>query len=463
MIQANPLAALSPLDGRYHTQLVELSDIFSESALIKNRVRAEIAYLLFLSDQKIAGKISATQKNSLLKIVEEFSAEDATEVKSIEKTTKHDVKAVEYFLQKKCQELAIDGAEWIHFGLTSEDTNSLAYALSLQEANQKCIQPALESILAELQEKIGEYRSIPMLARTHGQPAVPTTLGKELLVFAMRLLPRIIRLNNLRFEAKVTGAVGNFNAHQAAFAPIHWPELSQEFITSLGLKPNVFTTQIVPPESYLVFFQELQLINGILLDLSQDMWRYISDGKFIQAVERGQVGSSTMPQKINPIDFENCEGNIGLANALLAFFVQKLPVSRMQRDLSDSTVKRSFGTALGYCQLAYVSCLKGLQKITPDERALRAELDEHWEVITEGIQTILRTTGDVSAYEKLKAFSQGQKVTAESVVTFVEELKVDKETKQKILSLTPENYVGAVQHIIDLGLTELERRSHGTS
>ncbi|CAN5274056.1 adenylosuccinate lyase [soil metagenome] len=457
MNQANPLAALSPLDGRYQTQLVGLSHIFSEFALIKNRVRVEVEYFIFLSDQKIGATLTTIQKQSLQKIISDFDESDAEKVKEFEKTTKHDVKAAEYYLRQKLNEVEIDGEEWIHFGLTSEDVNSLAYGLSLTEANKTSILPALKKILAQLTLMVSTTRDVPMLARTHGQAAVPTTVGKEILVFAMRLLPLTKKLEEFQFEAKLSGAVGNLNAHVAAYEPIHWLDLSRNFIETLGLRANIFSTQIVPPESYLEYFQVLQLINGILLDLSQDFWRYISDGYFLQAVEKGQVGSSTMPQKINPIDFENAEGNFGLANALLVFFIQKLPVSRLQRDLSDSTVKRSFGTAFGHCQLGYISLLKGLQKISVNEKGVRAELNTHWEVVTEGIQTILRTSGDATAYEKLKDFSQGQEVSQQNVAQFIEELKVDKETKQKLQKLSPETYLGAVQDIISLGLTELQR------
>ncbi len=459
MIQANPLAALSPLDGRYQKQLVGLSQIFSEFALIKKRVFIEVKYFIFLADQKIGATLTISQKQKLEKLVEEFDLVEADKVKELEKVTKHDVKAAEYYLRQKMNELGIEGSEWIHFGLTSEDINSIAYALSLKEAKDQIILPAQKKLLTQLTEMVKKNRAIPMLARTHGQPAVPTTMGKELLVFAMRLSGLIREIENLSFEAKLSGAIGNFNAQVAAYEPIHWLDLSQDFLSSLNIKTNLFSTQIVVPESYLEFFQKLQLINGVLLDLSQDIWRYISDGYFTQAVEKGQVGSSTMPQKINPIDFENCEGNLGLANALFAFFIQKLPVSRLQRDLSDSTVKRSFGTALAHCQLAYTSCLKGLKKITVDENFSRAELAQHWEIITEGVQTILRTAGDEKAYEKLKDFSQGQEITEVRVKEFINELKVDKETKQKLQKLSPETYLGAVQHIIDLGLAELERKT----
>ncbi len=463
MTQANPLAALSPLDGRYQNQLVDLAQLFSEFGLIKNRLIAEVRYFIFLSEQNITPQLSTPQKSALEKILETFDLAEAEKVKDFEKTTKHDVKAVEYYLREKLSELGITGEEWVHFGLTSEDVNSVAYAMSLKEANQKIILPRLQLLQNQIVLMIEQYRAVPMLARTHGQPAVATTVGKELLVFAMRLQPILEQLSQVLFEAKLSGAVGNFNAHFVAFENTDWLKFSQDFLKSLGLSANLFTTQIISSETYISYFQLLQRANGVLLDLSQDMWRYISDGYFVQSVEKGQVGSSTMPQKINPIDFENCEGNLGLANALFAHFIQKLAVSRLQRDLSDSTVKRSFGTALAHSELAYKSCLKGLKKITANETKLKSELNQHWEVVTEGIQTILRTAGDQNAYEKVKTFSQGQLVTAESVALFIEGLEVDDSVKQKLSQLTPETYLGAVQQIIDLGLYQLKRSTDVSS
>jgi len=436
-----PLQALSPLDGRYNSQLVDLAHLFSEEHLIKTRLVVEIEYLLFLAQQACIPRFTAANEQRIRGFVSDFSIQDAALVKEYEKKSKHDVKAVEYFLRDRMKAIKIPGSEYIHLGLTSEDVNSLAYSLLITEGKSVLV-TTLRQVLQLLTKMAEVNASVPMMARTHGQEAVPTTVGKELVVFGMRLFRELLIVDSQHVEAKLTGAVGNFNAHTVAFPNKNWIEASQKFVSSLGLKPNIITTQIVPAESYLELFSSLIRINGILLDLNQDIWRYISDHSFGQKVESEQVGSSTMPQKINPIDFENSEGNLGLANALLLFFIQKLPVSRLQRDLSDSTVKRSIGTAFGYCHLAYLSLLKGLPKLTVNTYKLDQELSDHWEVLAEALQVVLRVEGDEGAYEKLRVFSQGKQLTQKDVQEFIEDLTLSSETKARLLALRPETYIG---------------------
>ncbi len=456
MALAQQLTALSPLDGRYQPQVASLTTYFSEFALIKNRLRVEVEYFLFLADLKLGFEVSANERKKLRRLVDVFDEAEAEKVKELEATTKHDVKAIEYYLRSYFEQEKIPGSQWLHFGLTSDDTNSMAIGLGMQAALNEVVKPLLLELMLQLTEMVKTYQNVAMLARTHGQPAVPTTFGKEILVFARRIAYQYHRLDSHRVEAKLSGAVGNFNAHHLAFPQKNWFKLSQEFITSLGLKPNLYTTQIVPPESYLEVFQTLQLINGIILDLNQDLWRYVSDGWLIQSLDKGQVGSSTMPQKINPIDFENSEGNLGLANALFEHFIRKLPVSRLQRDLSDSVVKRQFGVAFGHCLLAYTSCLKGLRKIKPDQEKMKYELDKHWEIISEGVQTLLRAAGDDQAYEKLKDLSQGKKVTSEMLMTFVTSVEIDQKTKTKLEKLSPQTYGGISDKLINQGLQEIQ-------
>lgn len=446
------LTSLSPLDGRYSSKLSKLSEYFSEFALIKYRVQVEVAYLLFLSEQKLIPSLSASAKKKIAKIAADFSLEQAMEVKDIEKKTMHDVKAVEYFIRQQLEKLSVPIAQYVHIGMTSEDTNSLAQSLMLKEARDQYVLPKLNQVLKELARLAVELKDATFLARTHGQVAVPTTMGKELMVFALRLCEELQILSKLAIDAKLSGAVGNFSAQLAAFPEANWPKLSQKFITSLGLKPALISTQIVSAESYSRLFSSLLHSNLILLDLDQDIWRYISDGLFAQQKAKGQVGSSTMPHKVNPIDFENSEGNLGLANSLLSFFVNKLPISRLQRDLSDSTVKRNFGTALGYACLGYDSLLKGLGKIKFNLNTAQQELNEHWEVIGEAFQVILRVNGDEQGYEKLKDFSQGKKITATEINDFIDTLSVSAKVKKQLRAITPNTYTGLAAKLVDQSL-----------
>lgn len=432
------LHALTPLDGRYENETSALRDFFSEFAYLRARARLELDFLAALSKTGICPAPNLS--------LDPFTEEDALKIQEYEKTTRHDVKAIEYFLREK---LPAEMHPWIHFGLTSEDVNNLAQALALRDSRDRVLLPVLDNLLTSLRDFAKKYRATPMLARTHGQPAVPTTLGKEIAVYLARLLKCRDEIASHKFEGKLTGAVGNFNAMQAAYPNIDWLAFSKEFIHSLGLEANLVTTQTLPYDNWNRYFQSVQLTNAILIDLTQDMWRYISDGVLKQKVVAGEVGSSTMPQKVNPIDFENAEGNLGTANAMLGHYVQKLSVSRLQRDLSDSTVRRTFGTALGHTLLAWNNITKGMARVDADEEKLKAELNAHWEVISEGAQTILRAAGQSDAYETLKQQTRGSQMDGTSYKSWVEALHVDKETRGRLISLSPESYIGLAIQITD--------------
>ena len=452
------LHLLSPLDGRYAGTTAPLRDYFSEFAFLRDRVRVELNFLVALSKTDLVRPLSDSESAQIESIITNFSDADAEMILEHERKTRHDVKAIEYFIQNKLMDsaslLANSGSKlpdsksmedlipWIHFGLTSEDTNSLGQALSLKESRDKVIIPALDSLVSNLSELALHYKSVPMLARTHGQFAVPTTLGKEFAVYIARLKKTREEIASHKFEAKLTGAVGNFNALQAAVPNIDWISFSKEFVSSFGLEPNLLTTQILPYDNWVRYFDLLRLTNSILIDFAQDIWRYISDGYLKQAVVAGEVGSSTMPQKVNPIDFENAEGNLGVANSLFTHYAQKLTVSRLQRDLSDSTVRRTFGSALGHSLLAWSNFQRGLKRIAPDEEKLKAELNAHWEVVSEGAQTILRAAGKSDAYESLKEQTRGRVLTESDYKTWCDSIDVDDVTREKLKALSPESYVG---------------------
>lgn len=421
------LGALSPLDGRYARETAPLRNYFSEFAYLRDRVRVELAYLLALSrEAHLARSLADAEIDFLRDLANNFTPGDAQEVKSLERTTRHDAKAIEYYLRAKLSSTSLaDVVEWLHFGLTSEDVNQLAQALALRDSRDAVLLPALDALLARLAALARDYRGLPMLARTHGQPAVPTTLGKEFAVFVARLKRQRLRLRRHRFAAKLTGAVGNFNALVAAAPQIDWIAFSARFVRSLGLEPELITTQLLPYDNWIEYFDTLALANSALLDLSQDVWRYCGDGYLALRVVGGEVGSSTMPQKVNPIDFENAEGNLGLANALLRHYAQKLPVTRLQRDLSDSTVRRTFGTALGHTLVAYLNLTRGLERVQANESRLKADLEAHWEVVAEGAQTILRAAGVSGAYEDLASLTRSRQFGAEEFRTWVERLPVD--------------------------------------
>lgn len=437
------LNLLSPLDGRYTEITKPLTGFFSEFAFLRDRVRVELNFLLALSKTSLTRPLSDSESAQIESIISNFSNADAELILEHERKTRHDVKAIEYFIQSKLQDTPQkDLLPWIHFGLTSEDTNSIGQAIALNESRNKVILPAIDSLISVLKDFALRYKSTAMLARTHGQFAVPTTLGKEFAVYILRLKKIRDEISTFRFEAKLTGAVGNFNALQAAVPNIDWISFSKELVSSFDLEPNLLTTQILPYDNWVRYFDLVRLTNSILIDFSQDIWRYISDGYLKQAVVAGEVGSSTMPQKVNPIDFENAEGNLGVANSLFAHYAQKLTVSRLQRDLSDSTVRRTFGTALGHSLVAWTNLQRGMKRIAPDEEKLKAELNAHWEVVSEGAQTILRAVGKSDAYETLKEKTRGQVLTESEYKAWCDSIDVDDETRKKLKSLSPEIYIG---------------------
>lgn len=439
------LHALSPLDGRYQNEVSALRDYFSEFAFLRTRARLELDFLAALSRTGLFPPSDISLRS--------FTDDDALKIREYEKTTRHDVKAIEYFLRDR---LPASLYPWIHFGLTSEDVNNIAQAVTLRDSRDQVLLPALDELIFSLREFVQKYRALPFLARTHGQPAVTTTLGKEIAVFLARLLKCRAEIANHRFEAKLNGAVGNFNALQASTSNIDWISFSQEFIENLGLEPNPVTTQILPYDNWIRYFDSVKLTNSILIDYTQDIWRYISDGVLRQKVVAGEVGSSTMPQKVNPIDFENAEGNLGIANALLTHYGQKLPVSRLQRDLSDSTVRRTFGMALGHTLLAWKNIKHGMSRVDADEQKIQQELDQHWEVISEGAQTILRATGRSEAYDALKSQTRGRILNESNYRRWAESLDVDEETRNTLINLSPQNYVGLAVQIVDELLNKMK-------
>jgi adenylosuccinate lyase len=444
------LNLLSSLDGRYADVTAPLTEFFSEFAFLRDRVRVELDFLVALSKTDLVRPLTDSESDRIQSILPNFTTVDAESILEYERITRHDVKAIEYFIQSRLQNTSLeDLTPWIHFGLTSEDTNSIGQAIALNESRNQVILPNLQSLISNLSNFAIQYKAVPMLARTHGQFAVPTTLGKEIAVYVARLQKLGEAIASHHFEAKLTGAVGNFNALQSAVPEMDWLAFSENFVTSFGLQPNLFTTQILPYDNWVRYFDLIRLTNSILVDFAQDIWRYISDGYLKQAVVAGEVGSSTMPQKVNPIDFENAEGNLGVANSLFIHYAQKLTVSRLQRDLSDSTVRRTFGTALGHSLLAWTNLQRGLKRIAPDEEKLRAELNAHWEVVSEGAQTILRAAGKPDAYESLKEQTRGRVLTEADYIAWCDSIDVDEATRQKLRSLSPETYIGLAIKLTD--------------
>jgi adenylosuccinate lyase len=443
----SPLTALSPLDGRYAAKTEALRPIFSESGLMHRRVTVEVHWLLALADEAGIAEVAALAPQSrqfLMTIADGFSLQDAERVKAIERTTNHDVKAIEYFLKER---LAAHGElaavrEFVHFACTSEDINNLAYALMLRDARDGVLLPMLAKVIATLRQMAHAFAAQPMLARTHGQTASPTTLGKEIANVVARLERQRAQIGAVAIGGKLNGAVGNYNAHRIAYPQVDWPALSRRVVESLGLEWNAYTTQIEPHDGIAELADAIRRANTILIDLCRDVWGYISLGYFRQELRAGEVGSSTMPHKVNPIDFENAEGNLGVANALFAHFAEKLPISRWQRDLTDSTVLRTVGTAFGHTQVALESVARGLSKLNADPQRLAADLDASWEVLAEAVQTVMRRYGLPEPYEQLKALTRGQGITRESMRTFIAALDLPAEARQRLLELTPATYTG---------------------
>ena len=441
------LTAISPVDGRYGRNLQQLRAIFSEFGLIQHRVLVEIRWLQALvAEPKIAEvpSLSDAAQNRLNAIVSDFSVADAERVKEIERTTNHDVKAVEYFLKEKIEGNAeLEGiSEFIHFACTSEDINNLSWALILKAGRDQALLPAAEPIMTKLTEIAHSSATQPMLARTHGQPASPTTLGKEFANVVARLNRQLVQIEQIPVLGKINGAVGNYNAHISAYPDLDWAAFAKAFVESLGLQWNPYTTQIEPHDYMAEMFDAISRFNTVLIDFSRDIWSYISIGYFKQKVIAGEVGSSTMPHKVNPIDFENAEGNLGIANAMLSHLSQKLPISRWQRDLTDSTVQRNLGVGFAHTLIALNSLQRGLNKLEINAAALDADLDNNWEVLAEPIQTVMRRYGIEKPYEKLKELTRGQRLTAEDMRQFVDVLEIPVEAKNALKNLSPKSYIG---------------------
>lgn len=446
-MKLNELTAISPIDGRYRDKTDDLAAYFSEYALIKYRVHVEVEYFIALCEQGIAplNQLSDVEIESLRSIVADFSENDAAYIKNIEKTTNHDVKAVEYFLKEKSDEMQLfKYKEFIHFGLTSQDINNTATPLMWKDALELIYIPALEELCALIGKYAKEWQDIPMLARTHGQPASPTRLGKEMQVFVYRLGGQIEVLKHIPAKAKFGGATGNFNAHHVAYPEMDWAEFGNRFLAEkLGLHREAYTTQISNYDALAASFDALKRIHTILIDFCRDMWQYISMEYFKQKIKEGEVGSSAMPHKVNPIDFENAEGNLGISNAILEHLAAKLPISRLQRDLTDSTVIRNIGMPLAHGLIALKSTTKGLNKLLLNKDAIERDLDNNWAVVAEGIQTVLRREGYPKPYEALKALTRtNAHITQESIREFIETLSVEEKIKNELKNITPQNYTG---------------------
>ncbi len=443
-----PLTALSPLDGRYRAKVAQLAAHFSEYALMRERVRVEIAWLEALADEPGIAEVAPfapKARDALEDAYRNFGLGDAERIKAIERTTNHDVKAIEYWLKERLSSVPeiAKVAEFIHFACTSEDINNLAHGLMLSGAREHVLLPAMKSLCDDLRGLARAHADLPMLARTHGQPATPTTLGKEIANIVTRLERATSVVASMPIQGKINGAVGNYNAHLSAYPNVDWEALAKWVVGKLGLEFNAYTTQIEPHDGMAALFDALARVNTIIIDLDRDVWGYVSLGYFRQKVSEGEVGSSTMPHKVNPIDFENSEGNLGLANALLRHLADKLPISRWQRDLTDSTVLRNMGVALGYALLGYVTCRQGLSRLAVDPARLAADLDANWEVLAEPIQTVMRRYGVPNPYEQLKALTRGKSgITRESLHAFIDALAIPADEKSRLKAMTPATYIG---------------------
>lgn len=446
-MELTSLTAISPIDGRYRSKCENLDKYFSEYALIRYRVRVEIEYFIALCELPLPqlGTVQASVFDSLRDIYRNFTVEDAARIKEIESVTNHDVKAVEYFIKEQFDRLGLDAhKEFIHFGLTSQDINNTSVPLSVKEAINDEYRPLLVELIEHLEARADEWKELPMLAKTHGQPASPTRLGKEIRVFSYRLRQQLAQLDAVTISGKFGGATGNFNAHLTAYPNIDWRNFGAKFLSEkLGIEREEYTTQISNYDNLAALFDAMRRINTVILDLDRDMWQYISMEYFKQKIKAGEVGSSAMPHKVNPIDFENSEGNLGIANAILGHLSTKLPISRLQRDLTDSTVLRNVGVPMAHTLIALHSTLKGLNKLLLNEAAISADLDSMWNVVAEGIQTILRREGYPKPYETLKELTRvNSTVTAESIAAFIDTLNVSDEVKTELKRLSPHSYTG---------------------
>ncbi|MFY8349525.1 adenylosuccinate lyase [Pseudoalteromonas sp. SSM20] len=453
-MELSALTAISPVDGRYGSKTTELREIFSEYGLIKYRVTVEVRWLQALAAAEGIDEVpslSAEANQILDNIVANFNEEDAMRVKEIERTTNHDVKAVEYLLKEKVADNAELNAinEFIHFACTSEDINNLSHGLMLKEARENVLLPYCDKLLDAVHSLAKEYQTIPMMCRTHGQPASPSTMGKEMANVYMRLKRQRDQIANVELLGKINGAVGNYNAHISAYPNYDWHAHAEKFVTSLGLEWNAFTTQIEPHDYIAELYDAIARFNTILIDFDRDVWGYIALNHFKQKTIAGEIGSSTMPHKVNPIDFENSEGNLGIANAIFAHLAQKLPVSRWQRDLTDSTVLRNLGVGMGYALIAYQATLKGISKLEVNQDKLLAELDQNWELLAEPIQTVMRKYGIEKPYEKLKELTRGKRVNKEIMADFIDNLELPEAVKEELKQLTPANYIGRAVEFID--------------
>ncbi|OOE99235.1 adenylosuccinate lyase [Salinivibrio sp. IB643] len=453
-MELSALTAVSPVDGRYGTKTIALRSIFSEFGLLKYRTIVEIRWLQSLAATDSIKEVPAfsDDANALLdRIAAEFDEQDAARIKEIERTTNHDVKAVEYFLKEKiAQHPEIHAvSEFIHFACTSEDINNLSHALMLKDARDTVILPEMQQLADAVKDLSQQFRDVPMLSRTHGQPASPSTMGKEMANVAYRMARQIKQVESTEILGKINGAVGNYNAHLSAYPEIDWHAYSEAFVTSLGIDWNPYTTQIEPHDYIAELFDAVARFNTILIDFDRDIWGYIALGHFKQKTVEGEIGSSTMPHKVNPIDFENSEGNLGLANAIFSHLGQKLPISRWQRDLTDSTVLRNLGVGVGYTLIAYTSTLKGISKLEVNQAALEAELDKNWEVLAEPIQTVMRRYGIEKPYEKLKELTRGKRVDGEGMRAFVDGLDLPEHEKARLKQMTPANYIGDAVKLTD--------------
>lgn len=451
-----PLTAINPLDGRYREKVEDLAPFVSEMALIQTRVEVEAKYLVALSEVGLVRLLTDQEREMLINLGPNMTLPQAQRVKEIEGTIRHDVKAMERVFRETVAGTSLeDVTEMIHWGLTSEDVNNLSYRLMFDRARKIICVPALDEVVDKLVEMAEQYKGLPMLARTHGQPAVPTTLGKELVNFAYRLNQQTRKLEQMKLMGKLNGAVGNYNAHTLAAPNIDWIAFSQQFVRSLGLDPILFTTQINPYDDMSELFQAFERVNLVILNIDQDLWRYISDDWFIQEAKKGEVGSSTMPQKVNPIDLENSEGNVQLANSLWEGMARKLAVSRLQRDLSDSTTIRNIGVALGYGLVAYKSTLVGLGKIRPNVAVINEALNDNWTILTEGVQTVLRKAGEKDPYSMVATLSRGQRIGRDEWRSWVNGLEIASAVKTELLELTPETYMGYAERLTDMALEEI--------